>query len=100
MLPLGIFLGYFQRILLRSDSGLFLGSVGVVLIPQLLAIDSQMAQYVAGLAQQILIALAVLLPLLKSRTRGKNLAAKFSLKHQDRIQRSASGLTVQKHAPG
>jgi len=100
MLPLGIFLGYFQRIFLRSDSGLFLSSVGVVLIPQLLAIDSQMAQYVAGLAQQILIVLVVLLPLLKSRTRGKNIAAKFSLKYQDRIQRPASGLTVQKHVPG
>jgi hypothetical protein len=59
-----------------------------------------MAQYVAGLAQQVLIALVVLLPLLKNRTRGKNLAAKFSLKYQDRIQRPASGLTVQKHVPG
>jgi hypothetical protein len=86
MLPLGVFLGYFQRIFLRSDSGLFLSSVGVVLIPQLLSIESQMAEYVAGLAQQILIILAVLLPLLKSRTRRKNLAARFSSKFQDRIQ--------------
>lgn len=100
MLPLGIFLGTFQRIFLRSDSGLFLSSVGAVLIPQLLAVDSQMAEYVAGLAQQILIVLVVLLPLLKFRTRGKNLAARFSLKYQDGIRRPASELTAEKHVPG
>jgi hypothetical protein len=69
--PLGIFLGYMQRIFLRADSGLLFSSVGAVLVPQLLAVESQMAEYVAGLAQQVFVVLLVLIPVLKSRARGK-----------------------------
>ena len=71
MLPLGIFLGSMQRIFLRADSGLLFSSVGAVLVPQLLAVESQMAEYVAGLAQQVFVVLLVLSPILKSRGRGK-----------------------------
>ena len=69
--PLGIFLGSMQRIFLRADSGLLLSSVGAVLVPQLLAVESQMAEYVAGLAQQVFVVLLVLTPVLKSRGRGR-----------------------------
>jgi hypothetical protein len=41
--PLGIFLGSFERIFLHADSSLLFSCVGAVLIPQLLAIESQMA---------------------------------------------------------
>jgi hypothetical protein len=72
--PLGIFLGTFERIFLHADSGLLFSCVGAVLFPQLLAIESQMAQYVAGLAQQIALILLVLIPTLESRsTAGKSL---------------------------
>jgi hypothetical protein len=71
MLPLGIFLGYIQGILLRHTSGLLLNSLGVVLLPGFLGIESQLAQYVAGLAQQILIAVVVLAPVLEVRHRQK-----------------------------
>jgi hypothetical protein len=75
--PLGIFLGLMQRICLRADSGLLFSSVGAVLVPQLLAVESQMAEYVAGLAQQIFVVLVVLVPVLKSRSRGKAFSARM-----------------------
>ena len=67
MFPLGIFLGSIQRIFLRADSGLLLSSLGAVMVPQLLAVESQMVEYVAGLAQQTFVVLLVLMPILKSR---------------------------------
>jgi hypothetical protein len=67
--PLGIFLGTFERTFLHADSGVVFSCLGAVLIPQLLAIESQMAQYVAGLAQQIALILLVLIPTLEARSR-------------------------------
>ena len=69
--PLGIFLGCFERIFLHADAGLLFSSLGAVLVPQLVSVESQMAEYVAGLAQQILVVLLVLLPTLESRARAK-----------------------------
>jgi hypothetical protein len=69
--PLGIFLGSFERIFLHSDSGLLFSCLGAVLMPQLLAIEAQMAQYVAGLAQQIALVLLVLLPTLEAPTQSR-----------------------------
>jgi hypothetical protein len=71
--PLGIFLGSFERMFLHADSGLLLSCLGAVLVPQLLAIESQMAEYIAGLAQQIFFALLVLLPALESQAQKKEL---------------------------
>lgn len=67
--PLGIFLGTFERIFLHADSGLLFSCMGAVLVPQLLAIEGQMAQYVAGMVQQIGLVLLVLVPTLESRAR-------------------------------
>jgi len=66
--PLGLFLGTFELIFLHADSGVLFSCVGAVLFPQLLAIESQMAQYVAGLAQQIALILLVLIPTLEARS--------------------------------
>jgi O-antigen polysaccharide polymerase Wzy len=77
MFPLGIFLGSLQRIVLRADSGLLFSSVGAVLVPQLLSVESQMAEYVAGLAQQVFVVLLVLIPVLKPRGRGKAAPARM-----------------------
>jgi hypothetical protein len=74
--PLGIFLGTMQRIFLRADSGLLFTSLGAVLVPQLLAVESQMAEYVAGLAQQVFVVLLVLIPILKSRGRERAVPAR------------------------
>jgi hypothetical protein len=69
--PLGIFLGCFERIFLHANSSLLFTCVGAVLIPQLLAIEAQMAEYVAGLAQQIILVLLVLVPTLEAKAKKK-----------------------------
>jgi hypothetical protein len=66
-----------QRILLHADAGLLFSSVGAVLVPQFLSVESQMAEYVAGLAQQVFVVLLVLIPVLKSRGRGKSVPARM-----------------------
>jgi len=71
MFPFGYFLGSMQRVVLRVEAGLLFSCVGAALVPQFLAVESQMAQYVAGLAQQILVAVLVLLPVLKLRASAK-----------------------------
>ena len=43
IVPLGIFLGTFERIFLHANSGLLFASLGAVLVPQLIGIESQMA---------------------------------------------------------
>ena len=64
MILLGLLLTLFQRFFLRADGGLVFSTLGAVLIPQLLAIESQLAVYLAGVIQQIGVALLVLLPVL------------------------------------
>ena len=64
MVPLGIVLALFQRFFLRSGAGVVLSTIGAVLIPQFLSVESQLAQYLAGSAQQVAVALLVLLPVL------------------------------------
>ena len=63
MFGLGILLGTFDKVLLRSSSGLLLNSIGVSLLPGLLPVDAQLAQYIAGLGQQIVIALILFAPM-------------------------------------
>jgi len=77
MFPLGIFLGSVERIFLYADSGLLFSSVGAVLVPQLLTVEAQMAEYVAGLAQQVFVVVLVLIPILKSRAGKKSAPARM-----------------------
>ena len=67
MFGLGILLGLFDKVFLRSSSGLLLNSVGVSLLPGLLPVDSQLAQYLAGIGQQIAIALILFAPMFDYR---------------------------------
>jgi hypothetical protein len=64
MFCLGIFLGVFDSILLRPSSGWLLNSIGVVLLPQLLPVESQLSQYIAGIGQQVLVAVIAMAPML------------------------------------
>src|ERR1017187_6589087 len=61
---LGLFLGLFDKVFLRPGSGLLLNSIGVVLLPELLQVESQLAQYIAGFGQQVLVALITMSPML------------------------------------
>jgi hypothetical protein len=67
MFSLGIFLGLFDKIFLRPGSGLLLNSIGVALLPQLLPVDAQLAQYIAGFGQQVAVALITLAPMFDRR---------------------------------
>jgi hypothetical protein len=67
MFCLGIVLGLFDRIFLRPSSGLLLNSIGVSLLPGLLIVDAQLAQYIAGVGQQVAVALIALAPMFDLR---------------------------------
>lgn len=99
MFPLGVFLGSFQRIFLHADSGLLFSSVGAVLVPQLLTVEAQMAEYVAGLAQQIFVVLLVLIPTLKSRTREKSAPAMMFVRNPKQPETLRPTTSLQKPMP-
>jgi len=63
MFCLGILLGLFDKIFLRPGSGLLLNSIGVALLPQLVPVEAQLAQYIAGFGQQVAVALIALAPM-------------------------------------
>ena len=63
MFFLGILLGLFDKIFLGPGSGLLLNSIGVALLPQLLPVEAQLAQYIAGFGQQVAVALITLAPM-------------------------------------
>jgi hypothetical protein len=62
MFLVGVFLDLYRRFFFSKSAGLILSSLGIVLLPQMLGIESQMAQYVSGIVQQIVFSLLVLLP--------------------------------------
>jgi hypothetical protein len=67
---IGLLLGLFDKVFLRPGSGLLLNSIGVVLLPQLLQVESQLAQYIAGVGQQVLVALITLSPMYDLHRKG------------------------------
>jgi hypothetical protein len=72
----GILLGLFDKIFLRPGSGLLLNSIGVVLLPQLLQVEAQLAQYMAGCGQQIAVALITLAPMFDLHRNAKHEATR------------------------
>ncbi|HKE57698.1 MAG TPA: hypothetical protein VKB46_13385 [Pyrinomonadaceae bacterium] len=64
MFLLGVFFDFYQHTFLSKQSGVLLTALGVVLLPQFMAIESQMAQYLGGIVQQIGLALIIMLPAL------------------------------------
>jgi O-antigen polysaccharide polymerase Wzy len=96
MFPLGMFLGSLQRIFLHADAGLLFSSIGAVLIPQLLSVESQMAEYVAGLAQQVFVVLLILIPVFKFRGRGKVVPRRVFARSANRPEIFRSNTSLQK----
>jgi len=62
MFLLGIFFDFYLRLFFGPSSGTVLSSLGIVLLPQILGIESQMAVYLGGILQQALFSLLFLLP--------------------------------------
>lgn len=65
MFLVGIFFDFYQRTFLASASGALMTAIGVILIPQFLAVESQMAQYLGGIVQQVVVTLIVMLPIIR-----------------------------------
>jgi hypothetical protein len=72
MFLLGIFFDFYQNFFFSRSSGILLGSIGVILLPQMLGIESQMASYLGGVIQQVLFVLVVFLPALRIRGRSRH----------------------------
>jgi hypothetical protein len=62
MFLIGIALGTFERTFLSPDSGSLLPCLGFVLVVSLLGVEFQLAQYLSGLIQRIMLPLAIMLP--------------------------------------
>ncbi len=73
MFLLGMILRLFERIFLSFSSGPFLVSTGLALTPSLLVVEAQAAQYLGGIIQYIIMAIAVFLPVLKLQRLEENI---------------------------
>lgn len=82
MFGLGILLGTFDKVFLRASSGLLLNSIGVSLLPGLLPVDPQLAQYIGGLGQQIAVALIAFAPMFEIHGRPKRRLAPSSSRRE------------------
>lgn len=69
MFLLGVFFDFFQSTFLAKASGQLLISLGIVLLPQFLTIESQLAQYLGGIIQQVVFTLIIMLPAMSLRRR-------------------------------
>lgn len=65
MFLLGIFFDFYQTTFLASRAGPLLQAMGVVLLPTFLAIEAQLAQYLGGIIQEVVVILIVMLPAIK-----------------------------------
>jgi hypothetical protein len=67
MFLLGVFFDFYQNAFLTKQSGIILTALGIVLLPQFLTIESQLAQYLGGVVQQVILTLLVMLPAMSRR---------------------------------
>jgi hypothetical protein len=61
----GIFFDFYQKTFLSKSSGALMTGIGVILLPQFLSVESQMAQYVGGIVQEVAVTLIVMLPIIR-----------------------------------
>jgi hypothetical protein len=61
----GIFFDFYQKTFLSKTSGALMTGIGVILLPQFLAVESQMAQYVGGIVQEVVVTLIVMSPIVR-----------------------------------
>jgi hypothetical protein len=68
MFAIGIILGIYERSFLAQDSSTLFLAIGVALLPGILAIEAQMAPYLGGVIQTVLLTILVFLPVLRRRS--------------------------------
>jgi hypothetical protein len=61
----GIFFDFYQKTFLSQSSGALMTGIGLILLPQFIAVESQMAQYVGGIMQQVVVTLIIMLPVIR-----------------------------------
>ncbi|MBZ5567102.1 MAG: hypothetical protein LAN64_04540 [Acidobacteriia bacterium] len=69
MTLVGIILEGLASVCLARNAGVLMKGIGLALVPSLAGIEGQMAQYLGGLAQQILVTIVVMLPIACIRQR-------------------------------
>lgn len=72
MFLLGVFFEFYQKTFLSESAGLLMGAIGLLLLVQFLSIELQMAQYLGGIVQQVLLSLFAMLPVVRLRLRRKS----------------------------
>ena len=70
MFFMGMILGLFERTMLGSGSGVLFNAIGMAILYMLISVESQAAQYIGGLAQQIGLTVVVLSPVIRFRDAG------------------------------
>jgi hypothetical protein len=65
MFLMGIFFDFYHKTFLAPASGVVMTGIGLILLPQFLSIESQMAQYVGGIVQQVVVTIIVMLPIVR-----------------------------------
>ncbi len=78
MFLVGVFFDFYQKTFLLKTSGALMTGIGVILLPNFVGVEMQMAQYFGGILQQILVTMIVMLPIiriqkLRSRSSDKSL---------------------------
>ncbi len=62
MFLMGIFYDIYRNLFFSKGSGFLMTGIGIALLPQMMAIESQMAAYLGGIVQQVVFTLLVFLP--------------------------------------
>jgi hypothetical protein len=69
MFGIGVLLGFYERTFVAGNSSALFLSVGIALLPGFLGIEAQMAQYLAGVLQTVLLTILVFFPVIRMRER-------------------------------
>jgi hypothetical protein len=69
MFLIGMILGVYERATFVARSNSYFLAIGLTLLPGFLTIDSQLAQYMSGVVQQLVLMLLAFLPILKTQRR-------------------------------
>src|SRR5436190_11656676 len=76
MLLIGVILGVYQRTLVVAESSTLFLAIGLTLVPGFLALESQLGQYLGGIIQQMLLTVAVFLPIIRRRIHSNELGGR------------------------
>jgi len=68
MFLIGIFYDVYRRILFSRNSDWLLVGVGLALLPQMITIEAQMANYLGGIVQQVIFTLLIFSPVIRWRS--------------------------------